>query len=120
MKADPSRSRRTEGPLAGEYFDLQVNGYGGVDFNQDDLSAEQLHRACEKMQADGVGSCLATNFTETLDRMCGRLARLAELRAKDPLAQEIIVGFHVEGPFISPTTGYRGANPLVAVRRADR
>src|SRR5205823_6354261 len=31
------------------YFDLQVNGYGGVDFNQDDLTEEHLHTACTKL-----------------------------------------------------------------------
>ena len=29
------------------FVDLQVNGYAGVDFNADDLSASQLHFACE-------------------------------------------------------------------------
>ena len=106
--------------LSGQYFDLQVNGYGGVDFNQDDLSPDQLHQACEKMRADGGGSFLVTNFTEQIDRMCARLSRVVELRDRDPLANEMIAGFHVEGPFISPVTGYRGAHPLDAVRPATR
>ena len=37
------------------FFDLQVNGYAGVDFNQDGLQADDLHRACERLDADGVG-----------------------------------------------------------------
>jgi N-acetylglucosamine-6-phosphate deacetylase len=98
----------------GEYFDLQVNGYGGIDFNQDDLSAEDLHRTCEKLRGDGVGNILATIITEQIDRMCSRLARLVELRAKNPLAQQLIAGIHIEGPFINETTGYRGAHPLDA------
>ena len=105
-------------PALPAYFDLQVNGYGGVDFNQDDLTADDLHRACERLKGDGVESILATNFTETLDRMCARVARLAELREKDPLARQLIAGIHIEGPFISPTTGYRGAHPLDAVKPA--
>ncbi|HYO11340.1 MAG TPA: hypothetical protein VER17_20415 [Tepidisphaeraceae bacterium] len=103
----------------GEYVDLQVNGYGGVDFNQDDLSAEDLHRACEKLEQDGVGGILATIITERLDGMVARLARLAQLRERDPLARKLIAGFHVEGPFINETAGYRGAHPLDAVRRAS-
>ena len=35
------------------YFDLQVNGYGGVDFNRDGLSAEDLERACRRLADDG-------------------------------------------------------------------
>jgi N-acetylglucosamine-6-phosphate deacetylase len=105
--------------LAGGYFDLQVNGYGGVDFNSDELSADALRRACEKLKADGVGGILATIITEKLELMCDRLKRLIALRAADPLAQEIIAGLHIEGPFINESTGYRGAHPLDAVKPAS-
>lgn len=97
------------------YFDLQVNGYGGVDFNQDDLSADSLHQACEKLREDGVDGILATFITDALELMCRRIARLVELRGRDPLAQGIIAGIHVEGPFISPQPGFVGAHPRDAV-----
>ena len=100
-------------------FDLQVNGYAGVDFNQDDLRADDLHRACECLEADGTGQILATVITEDVDRMCTRLANLARLRAGDPLAARVIAGFHIEGPFINETPGFRGAHPADAVRPGD-
>ncbi|MEA2708996.1 MAG: N-acetylglucosamine-6-phosphate deacetylase [Phycisphaerales bacterium] len=102
-----------------EYFDLQVNGYGGVDFNTDGLTAADLHRACEKLQSDGVAGILATIITEKIDLMCARLARLVELRERDSLATKIISGIHIEGPFISEKNGYRGAHPLDSVIPAD-
>jgi N-acetylglucosamine-6-phosphate deacetylase len=102
-----------------EYFDLQVNGYGGIDFNQDDLSADQLHQACEKLRSDGVAGILATIITENVDVMRLRLRRLAELREKDPLAAQLIAGIHIEGPFINETNGYRGAHPLDAVKQGN-
>jgi N-acetylglucosamine-6-phosphate deacetylase len=105
--------------MAEGYFDLQVNGYGGVDFNSDDLTAESLHRCCEKLQSDGVGGILATVITEKLDLMIARLRRLVDLRARDPLAQKIIPGIHIEGPFINETDGYRGAHPADAVISAN-
>ena len=98
------------------YFDLQVNGYAGVDFNQDDLSADALHAACERLQADGVAGFLATIITDHIPVMSGRLARLAKLREADPLAQRLIAGFHIEGPFINESDGYRGAHPADAIR----
>ena len=49
------------------YFDLQVNGYGGVDFNQDELNAEELHRALKYLEKDGVVGVLATIITEHID-----------------------------------------------------
>src|SRR5688500_16024313 len=107
--------------MSGEtgFFDLQVNGYGGVDFNKDGLTAEDLHRACERLDADGVSGFMATIITERLDLMCGRLAALAALRDKDPLAKRLMAGVHIEGPFINETDGYRGAHPQDAIRPAS-
>ena len=45
------------------YFDIHVNGYGGVDFNSDDLNGESLHRACERLRDGGVDGIIATNTT---------------------------------------------------------
>jgi N-acetylglucosamine-6-phosphate deacetylase len=101
------------------FFDLQVNGYAGVDFNQDALQAGDLHRACERLDADGVGGFLATIITDDLDSMCRRLSTLAALRERDPLAQRLIAGLHIEGPFLNEADGYRGAHPRDAIRPAD-
>jgi N-acetylglucosamine-6-phosphate deacetylase len=104
---------------AAAFFDLQVNGYAGVDFNQDELDADQLHRACERLDADGVAGLLATIITDDLPAMCHRLSRLAELRDVDPLARRLIAGVHIEGPFLNNRDGYRGAHPVDAIRPAD-
>jgi N-acetylglucosamine-6-phosphate deacetylase len=104
---------------AAAFFDVQVNGYAGVDFNQDDLDADQLHCACERLEEDGVAGFLATIITDDLAAMCRRLSRLAELREIDPLAKRVIAGVHIEGPFLNNRDGYRGAHPLDAIRPAD-
>ncbi|HZZ43156.1 MAG TPA: hypothetical protein VFE58_09480 [Tepidisphaeraceae bacterium] len=100
------------------FFDLQVNGYAGVDFNQDHLTLDQLETACRLLQSHHVQGILATLITEHLDTLCLRLANLVKLRSQSPLAQSLIPGFHIEGPFISPTTGYRGAHPADAIQPA--
>jgi len=105
--------------MAEGYFDIQVNGYGGVDFNSDELSGEALHGACAMLRAHGVDAVLATVITERVEIMCARLARLVKLRDSDPVVREVIAGFHIEGPFINETTGYRGAHPADAVIAAD-
>ena len=102
-----------------DFFDLQVNGYAGVDFNKDDLTPDELHHACERLRADGVGGILATVITEDVSRMAVRLANLAKHRERDPLAREMIPGFHIEGPFLNETPGYRGAHPADAIHPAD-
>ena len=101
------------------FFDLQVNGYGGVDFNQDDLGADDLHRACEWLEADGVAGVLGTIITDDVGVMCRRLSALVAIRDRDPLVRRLIAGIHIEGPFLNEAEGYRGAHPLDAIRPAN-
>ena len=103
---DPVVNDRTAG-----YVDLQVNGYHGVDFNGDDLSAEALHEVCQQLESDGVEGILATVITDQVDRMAARLARLAKLREADPIVQAMIWGVHIEGPFLSDQPGFVGSHP---------
>jgi N-acetylglucosamine-6-phosphate deacetylase len=98
------------------FFDLQVNGYGGVDFNQPDVPPAALHAACERLAADGVAGILATVTTESLERMGRCLSGIVSARERDPLVRRIIAGFHIEGPFINPAPGYRGAHLAEAIR----
>jgi N-acetylglucosamine-6-phosphate deacetylase len=71
------------------------------------------------LQRDGISGMLATITTEELPRMERRLRNLVNYRERDPLARQIIAGLHIEGPFISPIDGYRGAHPRDAVRPAE-
>ena len=101
------------------YFDLQVNGYAGIDFNQNNLSAIDLNNACRKLKKDGVQGILATIITASPDDMITRLQRLVQLREMNELAKKIIYGFHIEGPFLNKKAGYRGAHPAQWLRAAD-
>lgn len=101
------------------YIDIQVNGYGGVDYNADALSSDDLRRSCQKLQDDGTRGILATIITEHSDRMAGRLRRIVELRERDPLVKDVILGFHIEGPFINEQPGFRGGHPVDAIRPAE-
>jgi N-acetylglucosamine-6-phosphate deacetylase len=96
------------------YFDLQVNGYAGVDFNADDLTAESLHRACDRLRGDGVAQVLGTIITDAPEAMSRRIRKLAQLSTADALARQMIAGIHIEGPFISEAPGYVGAHPAAA------
>jgi N-acetylglucosamine-6-phosphate deacetylase len=100
-------------------YDLQVNGYAGVDFNSDGLTAEALHRACEALREDGCTHILATYITNHIDVLERRIRELLRLRDADPLAQEVITGLHIEGPFINGEKGYVGAHPAHCVKPAN-
>ena len=105
--------------LEAKYLDLQVNGFGGGDFNSDDLSAEALQSACALMRKNDVAGFLATVITDDLPVMLRRIRRIVSLRNQNPLAREMIVGLHVEGPFINGQKGYVGAHPPDAVIPAN-
>ena len=101
--------------MTGGYVDLQVNGFAGVDFNDDDLTATQFAAACEAMAADGVVACCPTLITAPLDSLLARIERVAFF-SRD---HSIVAGLHVEGPFVSGDPGYVGAHPRDAIRRAS-
>lgn len=101
------------------YFDLQVNGYAGVDFNADELRLDEVRAACSELAEHNVVGILATVITDDVDAMSTRLANIAAACEQDELVASMIRGVHIEGPFINPETGYVGAHPKSAVRPAD-
>ena len=102
------------------YVDLQINGYSGVDFNSDTLTLEELLSACRQLHQEHVSGVLVTIVTASIEQMVGRLRRIVAIRENDSFIQKMILGLHIEGPFISPDPGYIGAHPRQHVRQADR
>jgi N-acetylglucosamine-6-phosphate deacetylase len=97
-------------PLQG-FIDLQVNGYGGVDFNSDDFTREDIARVSERLRRDGVAKMMPTIITASLTLMVKRINRLVEMLECEPAFASLVHGIHVEGPFISDEPGYIGAHP---------
>jgi len=94
-------------------FDLQVNGFAGVDFNAPDLRTEHVNVALDRMRAVGVTRVLPTLVTSSFDGFAASAAVLAAM--SDPA----IAGIHMEGPYISPEDGARGAHPRPFTRTAS-
>jgi N-acetylglucosamine-6-phosphate deacetylase len=94
-------------------FDLQVNGFAGVDFNAPDLTADRAAHALDAMRATGVTRCLPTLITSAFD------AFAAAARVLSRLDHPAIAGLHMEGPYISPQDGARGAHPRRHVTAAS-
>ena len=97
------------------YVDIQLNGYFGVDFNDNNLTAERLHFACDKLREHGVRAFLPTITTAKFEDMLVRLANLARYVPADPLACEMARGIHIEGPLLNENPGYRGAHPAECI-----
>ncbi|MCJ8012028.1 amidohydrolase family protein [Paenibacillus sp. KQZ6P-2] len=124
--AVPGNESEEELPwIAPGLVDLQINGYGGIDMNAPDLSEEDVIAFMERMWAEGVTTFYPTLITgadelivrgfEIIDRACSRIER--ERDGAGPMHS--IAGIHLEGPFISPEDGPRGAHNRAYVRAPD-
>jgi len=98
--------------------DLQVNGYKGVDFSSPELTEESCAEACRGMFDVGATALLATIITSSEDTYRHNLPIMAKvIKAKEFKGR--LLGIHIEGPFISPEDGARGAHNRKWVQEAD-
>ncbi len=95
--------------IAPGFIDTQVNGYMGVDFSSPGLTVEDVKKVTQSLRKVGVTTYLPTIVTSPHQRLVENFAVLAEA-THDPDVALSMPGFHLEGPFISPKDGYRGAH----------
>jgi N-acetylglucosamine-6-phosphate deacetylase len=96
--------------------DLQVNGYGGDDVNDEEPGPEAIISLTRKLIAMGVTTYLPTIITAAEVRITAALRAIAEARRRSILVANAVPYVHVEGPSISPSQGFRGAHPAEHVR----
>lgn len=94
--------------LAPGLVDLQVNGFAGVDFNDCNLTAASLEESAHQLWSQGTTTLLPTivsNSPAAIEQLLNnlRVANRGRVAASIP-------GYHLEGPFISPVDGPRGAH----------
>ena len=104
-------SRHGHGVAAPGFVDLQVNGFGGVDFL--DADAAGYRRAGEALLETGVTGYLPTFITAPEEQLHAAL-REVPLRTK---GGPRILGAHLEGPFLAPER--LGTHPPLARRDPD-
>src|SRR5262245_8629821 len=109
---DVALSKRSgKGIAVPGFVDLQVNGFGGVDFASAD--AEAYCRAGEALLQTGVTAFRPTFITAPETDL---VAALREIPV-EPIGPRIL-GAHLEGPFLSPRR--LGAHPASARRDPDQ
>jgi N-acetylglucosamine-6-phosphate deacetylase len=90
--------------------DLQVNGFRGVDFNDPDVTAEDIEIASVKLLGNGITCYYPTLVTASPAKINRLLEVFMEVLENHPVSSKMIGGIHLEGPFISPEDGPRGAH----------
>ncbi len=102
--------------IAPSLFDLQINGFASVDFQDISINAESLINAINNLQQSCCSKFLLTLITDRWDRLIEKIKRLKELRYSNDILKNSIVGWHIEGPFLSEKIGFCGThNPSLMI-----
>jgi len=97
------------------FIDLQVNGYGGVNFTSASLTSADVLSAAQALARRGTQAFCPTVITAPREVYRHALPVLVDVM-RDPRSQGRLLGIHLEGPFISPEDGAVGAHPVEYVR----
>lgn len=89
--------------------DLQVNGFRGIDFSSPELTVDQVVKVTDQIAEAGTTAFLATMITSPQEIYRRNLPILAAA-ANDPRLKDRLLGVHLEGPFLNPGEGARGAH----------
>jgi len=101
------------GWLVPGFIDTQVNGGGGVLFN-DDPSVETIARIGAAHRPFGTTEFLPTLISDTLDQVDAAMRAVEQAIAEGVPG---VVGIHIEGPFLSPAR--KGTHDAAHFRTLD-
>jgi N-acetylglucosamine-6-phosphate deacetylase len=102
--------------IAPGLIDAQINGFGGIDFNRSPQGCEPWEQVCHALYAAGCTGFLTTFISHAPDEARALAEAWEAERKNNPLNG---LGYHLEGPFLNPSPGTRGAHPPEVMRPAD-
>jgi N-acetylglucosamine-6-phosphate deacetylase len=105
--------------MSNALFDLQANGFAGVDFQRPGLPAAEMERAVAALRAHDTARILLTLITDTVEAMAAQLEHCERLAAGRPAVRAMLAGYHLEGPYLLPEPGYHGAHDPRKMKRPD-
>lgn len=105
--------------IAPAYFDLQINGAMGINFTSDSLNQEDIEQVAKVCATHGIAAFCPTVITANYNTIRAAMTTLRRVCDASPTLRMAIPCFHLEGPFISPEDGPRGAHPREHVRDVD-
>jgi N-acetylglucosamine-6-phosphate deacetylase len=103
--------------IAPGLIDNQLNGYSGVDFSADNVTADKIIEAAGSIWKDGVTSFLPTLITNSHENLLKNFRILGDALNTDTNLRESVPGFHLEGPYLSPEPGFYGCHPVDLLRK---
>ncbi len=114
---DPGRPSPSSIPwVAPGLVDLQINGYGGRELTDPEVTSDQVRQISLALDRDGVTSYCPTVTTQSRQLLRHSLATIATSCEQFPEVQARVAGIHLEGPYIGREDGPRGAHPLAHCR----
>lgn len=101
------------------FFDIQVNGALGVNFTSDTLTTDDICTVAVELARHHVGGFVPTVITASFETTRNSFTSLASACDADVALSRAMPAYHLEGPYISPVDGPRGAHPAEYVRDPD-
>jgi N-acetylglucosamine-6-phosphate deacetylase len=120
LRIGPAGGEPAEGIfLSPGWVDLQVNGFGGLDLNNGQVTAETVSGLARRLWAEGVAAFCPTVVTASTAQIELSLSAIARACQADPDARAAILAVHLEGPYLSLEAGARGAHDPRYLRPPD-
>jgi len=107
------------GWVAPALYDLQINGCDGRSFNSERLTEDSVRHVVHVCRSHGIAGFCPTLVTNSFAALHHGMTTLRQACENDPELQRALPAIHLEGPYISPEDGPRGAHPRQFVRRPD-
>src|SRR5579871_5882344 len=122
--ADPGAFGGEDLFLSAGFFDLQVNGYGGHDFNTGVWGSatqrtQEFAPLFEELARAGTALFCPTIVTNRFTAMHAALKALSSALDADARSARAVPSLHLAGPYLSSEDGPRGAHPREHTRDPD-
>src|SRR5439155_23626770 len=91
----------------------------GHGFSSEQLGADAVHHVGSVCRRHGIAGLCPTLVTNARPALLHGFATLARACDRDAALARALPAFHLEGPYISPEDGPRGAHPRAHVRPPD-
>jgi N-acetylglucosamine-6-phosphate deacetylase len=101
------------------WVDIQVNGFAGFDLNAATVQPDDVIGVTRQLWREGVARFCPTVVTQSTAHIEHCLSAIAMACEMDARVRASVAGIHLEGPYLSPVEGARGAHPPEHIRRPN-